>query len=537
MRIPVIIAALSVPAGAAAAEGPAPFPGAVSRWEGFVRHDFPVGGAGAVVVEPEKPLPGRPWAWRGEFFGAFPNADVELLKRGWHLAYLGVPDLFGSPKAVARWEAFYDTLVKDHGLSPRPGLIGLSRGALYCMAWAAAHPEKTLAVYLDNGVCDFKSWPGGKPKGLGAGAGSPEEWAKLLAAYDFKDDAAAAASRLNPVDRLAPLAAAKVPVLLVYGDSDRVVPHRENSEVVYERYKALGGPVERVVKPGKDHHPHGLVDPSPVVAFFERAWADRGKAAGGEADDLTRLQGTWQLIWAETDGVKAPEGRVEPVRVTITGDKHTVRFNDRVVAHDVSFAIDPSKSPKEVTDTVNDGPDTGKPIRGIYKLAGDTLVSCVAPAGKERPAAFAARAGTGATLRVFRRVRPDGASQAAVAAGERRKFAGAWRVVSMEAEGRPLPEAAFRDVRLSLEGAEFHMNDARGDYRGAYSVDPSATPKTIDIVFTDGPGAGKVVLGVYELEGDTYRLCVGGADQPRPNELAGTRGSGHVLEVLKRASP
>ena len=63
-----------------------------------------------------KPLPGRPWAWRGEFFGAFPNADIELVKRGWHLAYMSVPDLFGSPKAVAHWEKFYDVLVKDHGL-------------------------------------------------------------------------------------------------------------------------------------------------------------------------------------------------------------------------------------------------------------------------------------------------------------------------------------------------------------------------------------------------------------------------------------
>ena len=223
-----------------------------------------------IVVEPEKPLPGRPWAWRGEFFGAFPNADIELVKRGWHLAYIGVPDLFGSPKAMKHWEKFYDVLVKDHGLSPKPALIGLSRGALYCMAWAAAHPDKTLLVYLDNGVCDFKSWPGGKPKGLGSGQGSPEEWQKLLKAYDFKDDREAIASKVNPVDNLAPLAKAKIPILLVYGDSDKVVPHKENSEVVYDRYKALGGPVERIVKPGQDHHPHGLTDPRPIVEFFEK---------------------------------------------------------------------------------------------------------------------------------------------------------------------------------------------------------------------------------------------------------------------------
>jgi pimeloyl-ACP methyl ester carboxylesterase len=254
----------------ARADEPRPFPGQAGRWEGFVRHDFRVDGDDVIVVEPAKPLPGRPWAWRGEFFGAFPNADLELLKHGWHLAYLGVPDQFGSPRAVARWEKFYDVLVKDHQLSPRPALIGLSRGALYCMAWAAAHPDRTLLVYLDNGVCDFKSWPGGKPKGLGTGSGSPVEWSKLLRAYDFKDDREAISYKLNPVDNLSPLAEARIPILLVYGDRDRTVPHLENSEVVYVRYKALGGPVERIVKPGQDHHPHGLADPIPIVEFFEK---------------------------------------------------------------------------------------------------------------------------------------------------------------------------------------------------------------------------------------------------------------------------
>lgn len=280
MKIPLVLGMLTVVASVGSAAEPEAFPGAVSKWNGFVRHDFQVDGVDVLVVDPEKPLPGRPWAWRGEFFGAYPNADIELLKNGWHLAYMKVPDLFGAPKAMREWEKFYEVLVKKYGMSPRPGLIGLSRGALYCMAWASAHPDETLAVYLDNGVCDFKSWPGGKPKGLGTGAGSPQEWAKMLRAHDFQNDREAIAFEGNPVDRLGPLAESKIPILLVYGDSDQTVPHRENSEVVFESYKALGGPVERIVKPGADHHPHGLPDPRPVVEFFDRAWRDRGTAPG-----------------------------------------------------------------------------------------------------------------------------------------------------------------------------------------------------------------------------------------------------------------
>lgn len=276
MRIlPVVGLIAGLTASASGAE-PKPFPGVASRWEGFVRHDFKVDGANVIVVEPDQPKPGRPWAWRGEFFGAFPNADIALLKQGWHLAYMAVPNLFGAPNGVAHWEKLYEVLVTGHQLHPKPALIGLSRGALYCLAWAAAHPEKTLLVYLDNGVCDFKSWPGGKLKGLGQGEGSAREWANLLNAYGFKDDREAISSPLNPIDRLNPIAQAKLPILLVYADSDPVVPHRENGALLYDRYKALGGPVERIVKPGLGHHPHGLPDPRPILEFFDRAWqADR----------------------------------------------------------------------------------------------------------------------------------------------------------------------------------------------------------------------------------------------------------------------
>ena len=267
----VVVATLTVTVGSAAE--PQPFPGTVSKWQGFPQHNFKVGELDAIVVTPEKPLPGRPWVWRGEFFGAFANADVALVKAGWHLAYVRVPDLFGSPKAVAKWERFHAAMVNEYGLHAKPGLIGLSRGGLYCMNWAAAHPDQTLAVYLDNAVCDFKSWPGGSPKKLGTGKGSEPEWKKLLAAYDFRTDADAIAYKLNPVDNLAPLAKAKIPLLLVYGDSDTVVPAKENSDLVFDRYKALGGSVERVVKPGQDHHPHGLQDVAPVVKFFTDALA------------------------------------------------------------------------------------------------------------------------------------------------------------------------------------------------------------------------------------------------------------------------
>jgi pimeloyl-ACP methyl ester carboxylesterase len=252
----------AIPANGAA------FPGRKSEWQGFDRYDFEVNGKPAIVVVPKQALPGKPWAWRGEFFGAFANADAALAGKGFHLAYLGVPDLFGSPKAVKDWDEFYAELTGQYGLAKKVALIGLSRGGLYCYNWAAANPDQVACIYADAPVCDFKSWPGGKLNGLGTGDGSAEEWTKLLKAYDFNSDAEAIAYRGNPVDNLKPLADAKVPLLHVYGDADTVVPWRENTGVIAERYRKLGGTITLIPKPGVGHHPHGLTDPTPIVDFI-----------------------------------------------------------------------------------------------------------------------------------------------------------------------------------------------------------------------------------------------------------------------------
>lgn len=246
----------------------APFPGKRTEWNGYDRYDFDFNGKPAIVVVPKQALPGKPWAWRGEFFGAFANADAALVGKGFHLVYLGVPDLFGSPEAVKHWNDFYAELTGKYGLAKRVALIGLSRGGLYCYNWAAANPEKVACIYADAAVCDFKSWPGGKLKHLGKGDGSAPEWLKLLKAYNFKSDAEAIAYDKNPIDNLKPLADAHVPLLHVYGDTDAPVPWEENTGAIAERYRNLGGSITLIPKPGVGHHPHGLEDPTLIVDFI-----------------------------------------------------------------------------------------------------------------------------------------------------------------------------------------------------------------------------------------------------------------------------
>jgi lysophospholipase L1-like esterase len=242
----------------------APFPGRKSAWHGFDRYDFEVAGRNVAVMVPRQPLPGRLWAWKGEFLDAFPGTEIALLGKGLYIVYLSAPDLLGSPPAVAAWNACYAELTGRQGLARKPALIGLSRGGLYCYNWAAANPDKVACIYGDAPVCDLKSWPGGK----GKGKGSAGDWQLALRLYGFKSEAEAAAAKVNPIDNLKPLADARVPLIHVYGEADDVVPWDENTGILAERYKQLGGSIVLIPKPGVGHHPHGLADPTPVVEFI-----------------------------------------------------------------------------------------------------------------------------------------------------------------------------------------------------------------------------------------------------------------------------
>ena len=196
--------------------------------------------------------------------------------------------MLGAPGAVAHWNALHRELTENHGFAKKVALVGLSRGGLYCYNWAAAHPDKVACLYGDAPVCDFKSWPGG----FGKGQRSERDWQLVLKLYGFKSDAEAQAYEKNPVDNLAPLAAAKVPLLHVFGDADDVVPWEENTGLIAERYQKLGGRITLIRKPGVGHHPHGLDDSTPIVNFLwehaTRAVADAEAKTQPGATKLTR---------------------------------------------------------------------------------------------------------------------------------------------------------------------------------------------------------------------------------------------------------
>jgi uncharacterized protein (TIGR03067 family) len=128
----------------------------------------------------------------------------------------------------------------------------------------------------------------------------------------------------------------------------------------------------------------------------------------------------------------------------------------------------------------------------------------------------------------------SGADPGADAKKEIEKFRGTWKWIFMESEGTKLPEETFKNSRLIMDSDKFIARDPKETLTGTFTVSVSRKPKTIDVTFNEGPEKGKVFKGIYELEGDTYKVCLALPGKDRPTEFVSKPESGQVLQVLRR---
>ena len=230
---------------------------------GFKCIDFKFEEHDAKIVFPKKPEEQRHWIWRALFWGHEPQAELALLEKGFHLVYIDAAEYCGNPAAVMLWNHFYDFLLREYQLNSKTVLEGFSRGGLFVYNWGAENVEKVACIYADAPVCDMKSWPGGKGKGIG----SASDWKEHLAAYNLTEETINDFKGM-PVYNARKLAEAGIPVLHVCGATDDVVPIDENTYALGKTYKEAGGDIKIIVKEGIGHHPHSLKDPAPIVRFI-----------------------------------------------------------------------------------------------------------------------------------------------------------------------------------------------------------------------------------------------------------------------------
>ena len=236
----------------------------VGEYYGADRYEGEFLGHKVTVCLPKNQKENVPFLWRCEFFGAFDNADAEMIRRGYPVAAFSISDRFGSDGSVRLMKEFYDSITAEFSIGPRAVLLGMSRGGLYAVNYAYYYPQDVAALYLDAPVLDLSAWPFGYGKGI-----TSEVDTKLaFIEYGLNEETSRTFEK-NPIDRVDALIENRIPVVLVAGLSDEYVPYPESGARLERAYRAAGAPIETFLKPECRHHPHGLVDPVPLVDAIE----------------------------------------------------------------------------------------------------------------------------------------------------------------------------------------------------------------------------------------------------------------------------
>ena len=112
---------------------------------------------------------------------------------------------------------------------------------------------------------------------------------------------------------------------------------------------------------------------------------------------------------------------------------------------------------------------------------------------------------------------------------------GEWSMVSGSADGESLPDVMVKRMKRVCKGDETTTTRAgQLFFKAKITIDPSKKPKTIDYQMTDGFTKGQKQLGIYEVEGDTFRSCFGKPGAERPTDFTSKPGDGRTLSEWKR---
>jgi acetyl esterase/lipase len=195
----------------------------------------------------EKRSTPQPWVMYSPTLPRYPDVHEkwmhqQFLDAGVAVAGIDIGESYGSPEGRKHFSALYKELTTKRNFGAKPCLLGRSRGGLWSSSWAIRNTNKVAGLAGIYPVFDLTTYPGMK---------------RAAPAYKMsKKDLAAAIKQHNPIEKVGTLAKAKIPIFIIHGDIDNVVPLKQNAARLVEIYNAFNaqGLVELEVVKGQGHN-------------------------------------------------------------------------------------------------------------------------------------------------------------------------------------------------------------------------------------------------------------------------------------------
>ena len=235
-------------------------------FHGFAKEIIKIADRDAIIVYPKEGTANGKWALKTEYFDAFPDTEIKLLEKGYHLAHIATKTRWYIHEDNEAKALLAEYMHKELGLSQKCAIVGMSCGGMQGIYFGAVYPQYVSCMYLDAPVVDLLS----VVFGLGKTSTCPD--LPGFQAQYIRDKGMTLVDtmsyREHPLDYIPELVKHRIPAVIVSGDSDTVVCYEENGIFLQRAYEKEGIPLEVYIKKGGDHHPHGLEDNIPIVDFI-----------------------------------------------------------------------------------------------------------------------------------------------------------------------------------------------------------------------------------------------------------------------------
>ncbi len=226
----------------------------------FKIDEFEFMGRAARVICPEKADERRSWAFKMEYRDEFPEPELALLNKGYHVAFIKNKTRFGSDDDMEIKQKFAKYIVEKYSLNEKCVPVGMSLGGAQSVIFAGKYPELVEGIYIDAPVLNFCMY-----------------WDECRSDV-WKNEVEVAYPGLkryhllnfynHPMNYFDVLVENRIPVLMLWGTQDETVLYKDNGMLLEEAYAEFPELLTVMKRQSEGHHPHGFGPRSYIIADY-----------------------------------------------------------------------------------------------------------------------------------------------------------------------------------------------------------------------------------------------------------------------------